>query len=336
MRIWLSTAMLLLLPATWAYSATLCVNPGGTGGCFDSLQAAVDASAKNDEIEVRAGVYGDPATIPTSARLTVRGEGLGASVLEAGLTIGERARVTLSDVTVRNAPDHCVRAEAKSRVEIADSLVHGCGDSGIWGDDKVRLTVVRSTIRDCVNDGVQGARTVTVQDSTISGNGRWGLTHNAKLRVENSTISGNQLVGVQVDRKAQIYGSTIAANGTGLSLGADRKAKLANVLLADNGTDCSKHPFTAKVISKGYNLIEDLGDCTLSGTTAGNIIGLDPGLGPLEANGGPTDTHALGGGSPAIDAGSPKPPGNGTRCRPADQRGVPRVGPCDIGAYEFP
>lgn len=54
----------------------------------------------------------------------------------------------------------------------------------------------------------------------------------------------------------------------------------------------------------------------------------DPLLHPLADNGGPTLTMALMPGSPAIDAGAPG-------CPPTDQRGVPREGTCDIGAFEF-
>ncbi|HEU4664006.1 MAG TPA: choice-of-anchor Q domain-containing protein, partial [Dokdonella sp.] len=46
------------------------------------------------------------------------------------------------------------------------------------------------------------------------------------------------------------------------------------------------------------------------------------------ANGGPTETAALPPGSPAIDAGSP------AGAPPTDQRGAPRVGAVDVGAYE--
>jgi hypothetical protein len=52
----------------------------------------------------------------------------------------------------------------------------------------------------------------------------------------------------------------------------------------------------------------------------------DPLLDPLADNGGPTETMALRAGSPAIDLGS--------GCPPRDQRGVPRAGVCDSGAYE--
>jgi hypothetical protein len=71
-----------------------------------------------------------------------------------------------------------------------------------------------------------------------------------------------------------------------------------------------------------------------SGT--GNID-QNPLLGLLRDNGGFTRTHALGSGSPAIDAGSP-----GT-CPASDQRGRPRpvdvngdgVERCDMGAFEY-
>jgi hypothetical protein len=61
-----------------------------------------------------------------------------------------------------------------------------------------------------------------------------------------------------------------------------------------------------------------------------DLLNVDPLLGPLQDNGGPTFTHALLPGSPAINA------GDNTDAPEFDQRGLPRVtGPrIDIGAYE--
>jgi hypothetical protein len=84
--------------------------------------------------------------------------------------------------------------------------------------------------------------------------------------------------------------------------------------------------------SLGYNLASDDGGGVLTGP--GDQINTDPMLGLLQDNGGPTFTHALLVGSPAINAGNPSftPP-------PLyDQRGAPfhrvvnrRI---DIGSFE--
>ena len=85
------------------------------------------------------------------------------------------------------------------------------------------------------------------------------------------------------------------------------------------------------------------GTCIFTGDTTGHITNVDPLLGPLANNGGPTSTHALLGGSPAIDAGNPSDVGGAFSCFPFDQRGMPRpadgdgneVPICDMGAFEL-
>jgi hypothetical protein len=66
-------------------------------------------------------------------------------------------------------------------------------------------------------------------------------------------------------------------------------------------------------------------------TGPGDQVNTDPMVGPLAENGGPTLTHALLTGSPAIDA------GDDAVCPATDQRGVsrPQGVACDIGAYEY-
>jgi hypothetical protein len=80
--------------------------------------------------------------------------------------------------------------------------------------------------------------------------------------------------------------------------------------------------------SQGHNLV---GSSAYGGFTApGDITGANPLLGPLGDNGGPTLTHALLPGSPALDTGDDTLTGT-------DQRGAPRRSGAhvDIGAYEF-
>ncbi len=82
------------------------------------------------------------------------------------------------------------------------------------------------------------------------------------------------------------------------------------------------------IISEGNNL-DDGQTCGFM--APGDIQNINPQLGMLADNGGPTRTHALLYGSPAINA------GNNVGCPSSDQRGVrrPLLGTCDIGAYEF-
>jgi Ca2+-binding RTX toxin-like protein len=87
----------------------------------------------------------------------------------------------------------------------------------------------------------------------------------------------------------------------------------------DRAPTCSR-----ALTSNGHNVADGFG-CGLDGV--GDLAGVDPMLGPLRQNGGPTPTHALRTGSRAIGNG-------GSACSPLDQRGAPRRD-CDSGAYEL-
>jgi Chlamydia polymorphic membrane protein (Chlamydia_PMP) repeat len=180
------------------------------------------------------------------------------------------------------------------------------------------------------NDSSYGRATVTVNNSTFSGNsavavggGIWndGFFGSATLTVNNSTFSGNSAVG---------YGGGIYNWG---EMGSATLA-LGDTILNGGSSGANIYNDSGAVTSLGYNLSNDDGGGFL--TAIGDQINTDPMLGPLQDNGGPTFTHALLPGSPAIDAGDPNftPPPN------YDQRGsgFPRVvnGRLDIGAFEAP
>jgi hypothetical protein len=94
--------------------------------------------------------------------------------------------------------------------------------------------------------------------------------------------------------------------------------------------DCS-----GTISSQGHNLVTYVAACNV----VGSYSTAQPLLGPLQYNGGPTKTHALLAGSPAIDQGDPNgcaADEQGVTKLTTDQRGLPRpIGAaCDIGAYE--
>lgn len=214
--------------------------------------------------------------------------------------------------------------------------------------DLTRVTLSRNTAGD-TGGGMNSddGATVAMTDSLVSGNkSRFeggGLDPSiGTLTVTNTTISGNHSAqggGIQLETGGVLVldNVTIAFNkareGAGLWTELGTTATLTNTLLAKNAPfDCF-----GPVESNGSNLVGRVDGCAISGDTAGNITGgprpvkpVDPRIGPLRDNGGPTKTHALLAGSPAIDAvlGTCPPPGT-------DQRGVTRTGTCDIGAFEL-
>jgi hypothetical protein len=164
-----------------------------------------------------------------------------------------------------------------------------------------------------------------------SGGGGLRNETGGSLVVINSTISGNKsgdgggLLNEGVGATAVFHSSTIV-NNLGISYGGiynvTGSVSLNNTIVAGqwNGRDCG-----GSIFSSGSNLDSD--DSCLLGV--GDLRGVSqPFIGPLQDNGGPTWTHALLIGSPAIDT-SPI-------CEPTDQRGFPRpIGSaCDVGAYE--
>jgi hypothetical protein len=123
--------------------------------------------------------------------------------------------------------------------------------------------------------------------------------------------------------------------GGGLRAAAARAPLVRNTLIAGNSSATLGPDVRGEALSLGYNLVGDGTDST--GWGGIDQVGtadspLDPGLGPLGDNGGPTPTHALLAGSPALRAGDP------VLRFSSDQRGSGRVSTLgvaevDVGAF---
>ena len=169
---------------------------------------------------------------------------------------------------------------------------------------------------------------VTISNSTISGNsaGDGGGIYNcvlsggrAEVGVSNSTLSGNSTTG---------NGGGIYNPSRRLVLGWSSRSTILNA--GSSGENIFNDAGT--VSSLGYNVSSDDGGGYLTGP--GDQINTDPMLGPLQDNGGPTFTHALLPGSPAINAGDPSftPPPFFDQRGPGFDRVV--NGRIDIGSFE--
>ncbi|MDP9231778.1 MAG: right-handed parallel beta-helix repeat-containing protein, partial [Actinomycetota bacterium] len=324
-----------------------------------------DCSLREAVRAVDAGSGGDTIALPAGRfRLTIAGAGEDAAAtgdldLTKSVTItGAGARQTLIDGT---GIDRVFDVASGVTALIADVTVTGGLVNGDGGGiaSAGTLTLLRDAITNNEaitagnngGGGVDSTGILAVTQSTISGNRAYnggGINFSGTATIADSTIAGNRAGGLgsngdgggisgSAGSSLALTGSTVADNhafnGAGSGGGIDvPAATLTSSIVANNrahetsGSASYVDNCSHSATSNGRNL-SDGHDCGLTAT--GDRQDLDPRLGPLQDNGGPTDTEALLAGSPAIDAGD--------TCGTLDQRGTtrPRGSSCDIGPYEF-
>ena len=306
-------------------------NDSGQG----SLRQALAIANNGDTIDA-TGISG--VIMLTTGKLLVSGsvtiDGPAANVLavdgnaaSAVFQVMATGTVTISDLTIRNGQAGFgggILINGGAVLTVINSTVSG-NAAGFGGGvyNGGALTIVNSTLSGNMASsegaGIYNATTLTIINSTFSDNAAHGsgggCINVGTLLITNSTLSGN---------------SAVDAGGGFYDLGT---LDIANTILkrGDTGANINVNG-GGTVTSLGYNISSDDGSGFLTGP--GDQINTDPLLGPLQNNGGPTFTHALLPGSPAIDAGNPMftPPPY------YDQRGPDfwrvRNSRIDVGSFE--
>jgi beta-glucanase (GH16 family) len=281
-------------------------------------------------------------TTATIKGLTVK-DGYGWQLAGGILNNGS---LTLEDVGVTN---NAVATDAQDWWQ---------GGGGVYVGGGGALTLTNSTISNNTAGPANGGglyaiqnTTVKISNTTISGNSAGnvagGFRSLGNATVTNSTISGNTASSwhggaiFHTDGVLEITSSTIANNvapdwgSSAIFLGeygsVTAVLKLTNTIITGNhwyACEWYASGGPVSLVSGGHNLIQD-GSCN---PVSSDLIAGDAKIAPLADNGGPTLTHALLPGSPAVDA------GDDATCPAADQRGVtrPQGAHCDIGSYEAP
>jgi CSLREA domain-containing protein len=345
-------------------TGTTCVStlPGGPCTLRAAIQAANFLGSGPHTIDLPAGTYvltvlgadedsGATGDLDITANVVITGAGAPATILDATpsddrvLDIHPGGTGSLSGVTIRNGNG----ARTLFGANIVGGGIRNAGTL-------IAVDAAISSNRANAGGGIANAGTATLTNVTISNNatqtagefgGQGGGLANsgtfaspASAALLNVTISGN--IAATAGAAAPggglytFFGTTAVTNGTinsnsiGISndalTGPSSRTQLSNTIVANStrGSNC-----TGPIESTGDNLSSD---STCNFTAAGDRSNIDPLLAPLANNDGPTATHALQPGSPAIDAVTkPCPPPT------TDQRGVsrPQGSRCDIGAFEL-
>jgi uncharacterized repeat protein (TIGR01451 family) len=225
------------------------------------------------------------------------------------------------------------------------------------------VVLTNSTLANDTGSGLDNQGTATVTGCTFSNDSDFdggGLLNFGPATLLNCTFANNTATGsTSSNGGGAIYNGSLggkwftlkvtnctladntASNGAGGGIwnAGSGTLNLPNTIVAQNTAALAGADISGTINTADHNLIGDGGGSTIVTDEGGNLVGgngnpvIDPRLGPLQNNGGPTQTLALLAGSPAIDKGD----SNAAGLPSTDQRGFARIvgNAVDIGAYEY-
>ena len=308
-----AVALIVAAFASPAHATTYTVTNYNDSGGGSLRQAMIDANAtpKADKIHF-TNLIGSRTFFALESPLPVVTRAGGALTIEHNKHNGKFDK----EVVVIGFPwvtEKLFEVGDNAHLDINNIEVSGSAGGGIL--NKGTLDVTNSTFsdnsagEDSTGGGILNKGTLDVNNSTFSGNSasRFGggiANDGGIVRVRNSTFSGNSANfsggAIFNDRGTlKVILSTFSGNsalaGGGIYDSVRATTTLKNTIVANSpsGGDCA-----GNITDEGYNLFGDP-KCVTSDTSLSG----DPMLGPLANNGGPTETHALLAGSPAIDRG---------------------------------
>ena len=340
-----------IAPATYIENLTIAANLRLLGSA--AATTTIDGGSTGTAVRINSG------SKATLSKLTLLGHlGGGRSVYNSGVLTINNAILTGDYGADADGGGSALLTALGSTTTINNSTFQdSIGRLGGAIYNRGNLTINRSSIthNGDYNGSVGGIYiergNVVISNSDVSGNysnNQAGGIYvgTGKLSVINSTLNGNytvngggainNLVGVVDINNSTISGNESHSGGTAGGLFTEFNGiTIQNSILANTiGGNCA--PGTTAVVSYGYNMSSGP-TCDFHNT--GDLTNIDPKLGPLKNNGGPTETMALLKGSPAIDSGNPGgcTDGLGVLLK-TDQRGAPRpdkgTNRCDRGAFE--
>jgi hypothetical protein len=321
-------------------------NLSGSAAVPGSLPNWLANVAPSDTIQFAANLNGGTITLgktlDINKDLTIDGAGSGITVngggnrvfqIEAGNTVVLNALM----ITGGNAPSlsggggiHNLGSLTLSNSTVTGNAAFGGG--GIFNDTTGTMTMSGDTVNNNTGTGAGGGGiantgTMTIINCTIAANqavNGGGIANNSVLLMANSTVVSNTVAGGD-------GGGIITASAGGAQL-----TLLNTITFNPNSGAVTKNDVSGTITRAQGDLFgSGTSGIASGGDLGGNKFNINPLLGPLQNNGGPTATMALLPGSPAIGAGAKTSLIPGLSVPTTDQRGDPRpANSIDIGAYQ--
>ena len=306
----------------------------GAGADKTIIQASTTSASEAKDRVVVVGDTRMPSTTVAITGVTIR-YGRSGGIQHVG------GALTINDSIVASNQGHGIDVFPSSTLVLNNTTVRDNTPTDLSSDsggisNNGTTTINNSTISGNVSKreagGIDNSGTLTLVGSTVSGNtasvGGAGISNRGRITAINSTISSNNTQGngggVYNLNKIEFSSVTIANNSSGIYNESNKDssqgktfsstATIANTLLANGGANCAG---SGTFASGNYNLSSDT-SCSGAFVGSHDLNAIDPKISPLGSNGGPTQTHVLLAGSPALD----QIPASGANCPQTDQRGV--------------
>jgi hypothetical protein len=215
--------------------------------------------------------------------------------------------------------------------------IANCSASGILNEGTLTMTGCTLNNNSCVNGGAlfDNQAPATLTNCTFSNNVSTGNSLGGGAIYNYGSAST-----LTVTNCTLAYNSALNGFGGGIANVNGGILDLTNTIVAENTASDGGPDISGTISTADHNLIGDSGGSTITTDQGGNLIGgngnpvIDPRLGPLQNNGGPTETLALHRDSLAIGH------ADDSLAPATDQRGHARTDhfglATDIGAYEYP
>jgi CSLREA domain-containing protein len=326
-------------PGVFTVNTTRDGNDGECNRDCTLREAASLATADGNSITLPPGVYK-----LTLGELTLQNN---TTIIGAGTVAGQGAGARTTIIDARGA-SRVVNVPANQAVIIAGATLTGgraANGAGALVGNNASLSLFNAAVDGNTattrGGGVELASGslalvgTTISNNRVTGGNGGGVAVDTQgdFIAESSTISGNSAAaggGIVSAGSMTLLNVTVGGNtGAGVEIepGGSGGVALNNTIVdGGQGPACGGNFAASTRFGWTGNLADD---ATCAFAPAEGTNGVDPRLGALRNNKGPTDTMAILAGSPAINAGDPN------RCFGRDQRGAAAVGPCDIGAFEF-
>jgi hypothetical protein len=319
----------------------LVTNPIGSSATPGSLLYEVANAAAGDNIQFAPNLNGHTIytlgnSLDINKNLTIDGAGQGITIDSGGLNktvvIEANKVVAINGLTITGGSGSGILNYGS--LSLGNSTVTGnyaTSGGGIYNANTGTMTMSGDTVwNDTATDGggFFNDGQLTILNCTIAANNAnqgGGIFDNGVLKMANSTVASNTVTGAGAD-----------GGGIYRGFGAGSQLSLLNTIVFNPNSGAATSDDVYRPIAQAQgSLFGSTVSIAGGGDLGGNQQKVNPLLGPLQNNGGPTATMALQSGSPAVGAGVGTSLISGLSVPTTDQRGDSRpANSIDIGAFQ--